>query len=185
MLAKTSLGIQPRTGGNGTRAQNSSATNPYPNITNPPNMPIDQNTGKRRPATETEPITVIEKHAEGKNYHQIARETGVSKSEAQRIVKRWETTKTINPPPHPGSKPKLDERARRRLHRINEQNPHAPLRDITADLNLKVSERTVGETLRQMNFYVHVARKKPFLNHERKRERLCWARERRNWNNFV
>lgn len=100
-------------------------------------------------------------------------------------MKRWETTKTINPPPRPGSKPKLDERARRRLHHINEQNPHAPLCDITADLNLNVSERTVGETLRQMNFYVHVARKKPFLNHERKQERLRWARERRNWNNFV
>ena len=60
-------------------------------------MPIDQNTGKRRQATETERITVIEKHAEGKNYHQIARETAVSKSDAQRIVKRLEATKTIIP----------------------------------------------------------------------------------------
>jgi len=51
-------------------------------------MPIDQNTGKRWQATETERITAIEKHAEGKNYCQIARETAVSKSEAQRIVKR-------------------------------------------------------------------------------------------------
>jgi len=58
-------------------------------------MPIDQNSGKRRQATETERITVIEKDAEGKNYRQIARETAVSKSEAQRIVKRWETTKII------------------------------------------------------------------------------------------
>ena len=55
------------------------------------------------------------------------------------------------------------------------KNPQAPLRDITADLNLNVSERTVGETLRCMNFYVHVARKKPFLNYEHKRERLHWA----------
>ena len=177
--------IQSHACGNRTRAQNSSACNPCPNITNLPNMPIDQNTGKRQQATETERITVIEKHAEGKNYGQIARETAVSKSETQRIVKRWETTKIINPPPRPGFKPKLDERARRRLHGINEQNPHAPLGDITADLNLNVSERTVGETLRCMNFYVHVARKKPFLNYERKWERLRWARERRNWNNFV
>ena len=35
-----------------------------------------------------------------------------------------------------------------------------------------------------MNFYVHVTHKKPFLNYERKQERLLWARERRNWNNF-
>ena len=148
-------------------------------------MPIDQNTGKRRQATETERITVIEKHPEGNNYRQIARETADSKSEAQRIMKRWETTKIINPPPRPGFKPKLHERGRRRLNRINEKNPHAPLRDISADLNLNVSERTLGETLRHMNFYVHVVRKKPFLNYERKRERLRWARERRNWNNFV
>jgi len=148
--------IQPHAGGNGTRAQNSSTCNPYPNITNLRNMPIDQKTGKWRQATETERITVIEKHAEGKNYCQIARETAVSKSGAHKMVKRWETTKILNPPPHLGFKPKLGERARRRLHQINEQNPHAPLGDITADLNLHVSKRTVGETLCRMNFYVHV-----------------------------
>jgi len=101
------------------------------------------------------------------------------------MVKRWETTKIINPPPRPGFMPKLDEYAKRRLHRINEQNPHAPLSDITADLNLNVSERTVGESLRCMNIYVHVACKKPFLNYECKQERLRRAEERRNWNNFV
>jgi len=100
-------------------------------------------------------------------------------------VKRWETTKIINLPPRSGFNPKLDERARRRLHQINEPNSHALLRDITADLNLNVSERTVGEILRCMNFYVHVVRKKAFLNYEPKQERLRWARERRNWNNCV
>ncbi|KAG0635696.1 hypothetical protein HOY80DRAFT_1004061 [Tuber brumale] len=103
-------------------------------------MPIDSNTGKWRQTTETERVEVIEKHAEGKNYHEIAQETQVSKSEAQRIIVRWKTNKIINPPPRPGSKPKLDARAKQRLHHINEQNPHAPLRDITADLNLQVSE---------------------------------------------
>ena len=78
--------IHLRASGNGTLGQNSSASNPYPNITNPLNMPIDQNTGKRQQATETEGITVIKREPEGKNYHKIARETGVSKSEVQRIV---------------------------------------------------------------------------------------------------
>jgi len=36
-----------------------------------------------------------------------------------------------------------------------------------------------------MNFYVHVAPKKPFFNYERKWERLRWARERRNLNNCL
>ena len=58
--------IQPYVSGNETCAQNSLASNPQPIITNPLNMPIDQNTGKRRQATETEFITVIEKHADGK-----------------------------------------------------------------------------------------------------------------------
>ena len=35
-----------------------------------------------------------------------------------------------------------------------------------------------------MNLYVHVTHKKSFLNSERKRERLHWARERRNCDNF-
>ena len=42
----------------------------------------------------------------------------------------------------------------------------------------------MGVTLQQMNFYVHVTHKKLFLNNERKQERLLWAREWRNWNNF-
>lgn len=41
-----------------------------------------------------------------------------------------------------------------------------------ANLNLHVSESTVGKTLRQINVYVHIAHKKPFLNYERKQERL-------------
>jgi len=89
--------VQPRGGGNETSAQNSSASNPYPNTINTPNTLIDQKTGKRQQATETEHITVIEKHAEGKNYCQIAREATVSRSDAQRIVRLWETTKTFNP----------------------------------------------------------------------------------------
>jgi len=74
--------LHPRASGNGTRAQNSWASNPYPNISNPLNMPIDQNTGKRRQPTETQHITVVAKHAEGKHYCQIARETTVTKFEA-------------------------------------------------------------------------------------------------------
>ena len=60
-------------GGNGTDAQNSSTSNPYPNMTNIPNMQIDQNTGKWRQVIESEHISVIEKYVEGKNYGQIAR----------------------------------------------------------------------------------------------------------------
>ena len=58
--------IHPHASGNETCAQNSLASNPYPIITNPLNMSIDQNTEKRQQATETVFITVIEKHAEGK-----------------------------------------------------------------------------------------------------------------------
>ena len=41
-----------------------------------------------------------------------------------------------------------------------------------ATLNLNMLESTVGKTLRQINLYVHVTRKKPFLNYECKQERL-------------
>jgi len=75
-------------------------------------MPIDENTGKRRPATETKCIIVTKKHAKGKNYGQIARETTVSKSDPQRSVKQWKNTKKFKPPPHLGFKPKLDVGAR-------------------------------------------------------------------------
>src|SRR5437868_2175913 len=50
---------------------------------------------------------------------------------------------------------------------------------------LNVLERTVGKTLRHMNYYVQVACKKSFSNCECKQARLRWARERRYWNKFV
>ena len=72
-LSKLMILVQPRSGGNGTDAQNSSASNPYPNMPNIPNMQIDQNTGKCRQVTESEHISVIEKYVEAKNYGQNAR----------------------------------------------------------------------------------------------------------------
>ncbi|KAG0634867.1 hypothetical protein HOY80DRAFT_1058685 [Tuber brumale] len=70
-------------------------------------MPQDQATGRHHMATRNERVRVIELHAEGKSYRQIANETGISKGAAQEIIKHWTTTGELNPPSHPGKRPSL------------------------------------------------------------------------------
>ena len=60
-------------------------------------MPRDQATGTRRMATRNERVRVIELHAEGKGYRQIANETGISKDAGREIIKYWTTTGELNP----------------------------------------------------------------------------------------
>jgi DNA-binding NarL/FixJ family response regulator len=50
-------------------------------------MPIDKVAKKRRETTTEERISVIEKHAEGKTYREIAETAGISKLQAADIMK--------------------------------------------------------------------------------------------------
>jgi uncharacterized protein YerC len=50
-------------------------------------------------ATINERVRVTQLHAEGKSYRSIAEDTGISKTQAQRIIKHWSDTGEVEPSP--------------------------------------------------------------------------------------
>ncbi len=115
-------------------------------------MPRDEN-GKRREATDEERVRVIELHAEGKSYRAIEAETGISKSDMQRIVNLWNTKRLICPPTRPGPKPKLSKRDKRKLIRTSDNHPRATLVEVVNEARLlnPVHSKTAGKYLRRAN----------------------------------
>ena len=99
-------------------------------------MPRDQATGTRHMATRNERVRVIELHAEGKSYRQIANETGISKDAAREIIKYWTTTGELNPPSRPGKPPVLSERDIRHLVRLSDSHPRATLAELAQEASL-------------------------------------------------
>jgi hypothetical protein len=112
-------------------------------------MPIDKVTGKRRETTAEERISVIVKKAEGKSSREIVEITGISKSQATKIVEECNENSgfLVVMSNISGCFPK------RSIH----------TREITKDSDLNASEDTVRRPLREKGYYVHITRKKPFL----------------------
>ena len=124
---------------------------------------------------------MIELHAEGKSYRQIANETGISKDAAREIIKYCTTTGELNPPSRPGKPPVLSERDIRHLVRLSDSHPRATLAELAQEASLDIKPRTVGKYLRQANRFVFLARRKPWLGRECRKRRKRWCRERRKW----
>jgi transposase len=62
-------------------------------------MPPDAS-GKRREATQEKRVRIIQLKSQGYSYNEIPRLAGfpISKTGAERIVKRWDSSRTIHAP---------------------------------------------------------------------------------------
>jgi transposase len=143
-------------------------------------MPKDSNR-KRRETTDIERVEVLKLYAEGYTYRKIQAQTGISKSDVSKIIKRYKETGSLNKVPRPGRPRIIDERAIRCLDRITNNNPYTTLAGITADSRLNCAPKTVARALHELDYHLRVPRKKPFLSRETKCKQLLWARERRHW----
>jgi hypothetical protein len=143
-------------------------------------MPFDKS-GKRREATLNEKIKVIEGRAQGEIFSKIGEKLHLLRSQASKIHKRWKTKESVNNQQRTGRPETLSDRDKRHLTRLVEANPEAILADIMADSRLNVSERTVSNYLRSENYYIHIARTKPWLKEEQKVKRRRWCSARLNW----
>ena len=85
-----------------------------------------------------------------------AKAFGVSRSSVKRYAGVVKDCKPLAPKRHPGSKPKLDERARRLLEADVEHRLAASLKDrcrfIRRVVGVSVSESTLSRLLRRMDF---------------------------------
>jgi len=105
---------------------------------------------------------VLALYDEGLKTQKVARQLKVSPAWARRI-KQWRNEgKSIAPKPVGGSKPKLDEIARRALARFVDEQPDATLEELRAriasELKITISIGALWETLRVMKLSLKKSR---------------------------
>jgi transposase len=99
---------------------------------------------------------IIEALRRGTSKSEAARTFGVSRSSVKRYAKLVEEGRSLAPKKRPGSKPKMDERARRLLEADLEERPAATLSERREFLrrvaDLSVSESTLSRMLRRLGW---------------------------------
>lgn len=87
---------------------------------------------------------------------EAAKTFGVSRSSVKRYAAARREGKPLAPKKHPGSKPKLDERARKLLEAHVDERPALTLKDrrrfLKEMVGVSVSESTLSRLLRKMGF---------------------------------
>jgi len=99
---------------------------------------------------------IVEALSRGTTKTEAARFFGVSRSSVKRYAKLAEEGRSLAPKKRPGSKPKMDEGARRLLERDMEERPAATLPQrrefLRRACGLKVSDSTVSRMLRRLGW---------------------------------
>jgi transposase len=99
---------------------------------------------------------IVEALRRGATKSETARSFGVSRSSVKRYAKLAEQGRSLAPKKRPGSKPKMDETARRLLEADLEERPAATLSErrefMRRVAGLSVSESTVSRMLRDLGW---------------------------------
>jgi len=99
---------------------------------------------------------IVETLRRGVTKSEAARSFGVSRSSVKRYAKLADQGRPVAPKKRPGSRPKMDERARKLLEADLEERPSATLSEHGAFLRrvcgVSVSESTVSRMLRRSGF---------------------------------
>ncbi len=99
---------------------------------------------------------IIEALRQGRTKSETARSFGVSRSSVKRYAKLVEEGRSLTPKKRPGSKPKIDERARRLMEADLEEHPAATLCERREFLKkvagVSVSDSTVSRMLGRLGW---------------------------------
>ena len=99
---------------------------------------------------------IVEAVGRGMTKTAAARTFGVSRSSVKRYAAAAREGEPLAPKRHPGSRPKLDERARSLLEADVEHRPAASLKErrrfLRTVAGVSVSESTISRLLRRMSF---------------------------------
>jgi len=99
---------------------------------------------------------IVEALARGSTKSGAARSFGVSRSSVKRYAKLAEQGRPLAPKRRPGSRPKMDERARRLLEADLEERPAATLPErrefLRQAAGVRVSDSTVSRMLRRLGW---------------------------------
>jgi transposase len=99
---------------------------------------------------------IVEAVEKGMTRTQTAKTFGVSRSSVKRYAAAIREGKRLAPKKHPGSKPKLDESARRLLDADVEERPAITLKErccfLERVVGVSVSESTLSRLLKRLDF---------------------------------
>ena len=137
-------------------------------------MPFTKDS-KRRELTTPEHARSIEAGNRGATWCEIEKDFPVTAQEAKKVFDRWMETKSLRRTKHKGRPGKLSKSDEQYLHQIVIRFPQATLAEIRKHSRLNVSERTISIILRNMQVYVHVARRKPYLKRSSMQRRRQFA----------
>ena len=101
-------------------------------------------------------VRILEAVDKGMPKSEAARTFGVSRSSIKRYAAARREGRPLTPKKHPGSKPKLDERARKILQADVEERPSITLKErcrfLEEMVGISVSKSTLSRLLRKMGF---------------------------------
>jgi hypothetical protein len=110
------------------------------------------------------------------------KDTGISKTHAQRIIKYWSDISDVEPSSLRGKPQALSDRGIRHLVRLSDPHPRVTLAEITNEAGIQnLKPRTVGKYICHANRHGFIARRKPWLRMGNRNIRRRWCRERQKW----
>src|SRR5208282_874781 len=124
---------------------------------------------------------VVALRREGWTFGAIAVAEDIPKSTARDIVSRWNQRGHNNDASRSGRPKKLSKRDIRRLSHQLRIDPFQTLDEIRVATDTNTSTRLIGQALRDINYYLRIPRKKPFLSPKMKQKRLQWCKDREHW----
>jgi transposase len=120
----------------------------------------------------------------GATFTAIAMNLELKRDTVRKVWNYYKETGRIVPPSRTGRQPIMTDRDRRHLKRYvkaSREHRREALSNITATLNLNISEDTLCNELKKLNLNHRVARKKPWLRPAQKLARLEFKKKYENW----
>jgi len=140
---------------------------------------------KTKELTNSERGRVIGLYEAGYTERAISEKTGYGKTTIHNIITKYRNTGILTVAPRSGRPKKLDERDKRHLKIIVNQNRRNSAEKVKKDFiessGKEVSKSTIKRALYKMGYHSRTALRKPHISEPNRKVRLKWARERRFW----
>lgn len=141
--------------------------------------------GPYRRVSEADRVRIVSHRERGDTFRAISDEFGVNINTVYKIIAKWNRHRTIQDLYKIGRPPKLDDRTRRHLVRMVENNEIKTATQLahaaTTQLHTPISPRTARRMLHEEGLNALHTIPKPLLTPEHKRQRLEFAQTHAHW----
>jgi hypothetical protein len=137
--------------------------------------------GKRLSPYELGQIKAYREHRNPLTFEEIARKLGRDKSTIVKAYGRIKNQKYPRRKVENGRNRKTTPRDERHIRIAIKQNHYLSNNNIKRDLNLNISEWTIGRRLRDIKLNSYWTLTKPFISKVNMKKRLLWARQHEHW----